>query len=75
MNGGKPIVIGTSKEVGAPASFWETRKYASYGGCSVSLRFKPPGAASYTTVKKVPANGSGALKTTLKASKTPTTTV
>ncbi|MFI6136595.1 hypothetical protein ACIBCC_00275 [Streptomyces griseus] len=51
---------------------WETRKYASYGGRSVSLQFKPSGAASYTTVKKVPANGSGALKTTVKASKTGT---
>ncbi|MFD7747384.1 hypothetical protein ACFV2V_15605 [Streptomyces sp. NPDC059698] len=51
---------------------WETRKYASYGGRHVSLQFKPAGATSYTTVKKVYANGSGALKTTVKASRTGT---
>ncbi|MFJ4691139.1 hypothetical protein [Streptomyces sp. NPDC088766] len=51
---------------------WETRKYASYGGGQVSLQFKPAGAASYTTVKKVHANGSGNLRTTVKASKTGT---
>ncbi|MFI2644264.1 hypothetical protein [Streptomyces sp. NPDC018610] len=51
---------------------WETRKYASYGGRLVSLQFKPTGATSYTTVKKVYANGSGDLKTTVKASKTGT---
>lgn len=49
---------------------WETRKYASYGGPQVSLQFKPAGTASYTTVKKVYANGSGDLRTTVKASKT-----
>ncbi|MER6912628.1 hypothetical protein ABT354_13240 [Streptomyces sp. NPDC000594] len=51
---------------------WETRKYGSYGGRTVSLQFKPAGAASYTTVKKVQANGSGGLRTTVKASKTGT---
>ena len=51
---------------------WETRKYASYGGRLVSLQFKPTGAASYTTVKKVYANSSGDLRTTVKASKTGT---
>ncbi|MEU6835146.1 MULTISPECIES: hypothetical protein [Streptomyces] len=51
---------------------WETRKYASYGGRHVSLQFKPSGSASYTTVKKVYANSSGNLKTTVKASKTGT---
>ena len=51
---------------------WETRKYASYGGRLVSLQFKPAGTASYTTVKKVYANGSGDLRTTVKASKTGT---
>ncbi|MYR95857.1 MULTISPECIES: hypothetical protein [unclassified Streptomyces] len=51
---------------------WETRKYASYGGRHVSLQFKPAGATSYTTVKKVYANGSGSLKTTVKASRTGT---
>ncbi|MFE2986218.1 hypothetical protein [Streptomyces sp. NPDC059262] len=49
---------------------WETRKYASYGGRLVSLQFKPAGATSYTTVKKVYANGSGDLRTTVKASQT-----
>ncbi|WP_406363651.1 hypothetical protein OID55_35415 [Streptomyces sp. NBC_00715] len=51
---------------------WETRKYASYEGRLVTLQFKPTGATSYTTVKKVYANGSGNLKTTVKASKTGT---
>nr|WP_202468022.1 hypothetical protein [Streptomyces sp. SID8378] len=51
---------------------WETRKYASYGGRHVSLQFKPSGSASYSTVKKVYADGSGNLKTTLKATKTGT---
>ncbi|WP_282687035.1 MULTISPECIES: hypothetical protein [unclassified Streptomyces] len=51
---------------------WETRKYASYGGRHVSLQFKPAGSASYSTVKKVYANGSGNLKTTVKASRTGT---
>ncbi|MEU1122208.1 hypothetical protein ABZ371_01110 [Streptomyces sp. NPDC005899] len=51
---------------------WETRKYASYGGRTVSLQYKPAGAASYTTVKKVLANSSGNLKTTVTASKTGT---
>ncbi len=51
---------------------WETRRYASYGGRLVSLQFKPSGAASYTTVKKVYANGSGELRTTVKASTTGT---
>ncbi|WP_328498900.1 hypothetical protein OHS59_43715 [Streptomyces sp. NBC_00414] len=51
---------------------WETRKYASYEGRLVSLQFKPTGATSYTTVKKVYANGSGGLRTTVKASKTGT---
>ncbi|MGA4843847.1 hypothetical protein [Streptomyces sp. G45] len=49
---------------------WETKKYASYGGRLVSLQFKPSGATSYTTVKKVRANGSGGLRTTVKASRT-----
>ncbi|UXY39880.1 hypothetical protein [Streptomyces albidocamelliae] len=51
---------------------WETKKYASYEGRLVSLQFKPTDASSYTTVKKVYANGSGDLRTTVKASKTGT---
>ncbi|MER5476680.1 hypothetical protein ABT026_06820 [Streptomyces sp. NPDC002734] len=51
---------------------WETRKYASYGGRLVSLQFKPSGSTSYTTVKKVYANSSGDLRTTVKASTTGT---
>ncbi|MCI4042501.1 hypothetical protein [Streptomyces sp. TRM75563] len=51
---------------------WETRKYAVYGGRHVSLQFKPSGSSSYTTVKNVYANGSGNLKTTVKAAKTGT---
>ncbi|MFS8200597.1 hypothetical protein ACLVWQ_18155 [Streptomyces sp. CWNU-52B] len=51
---------------------WETRKYASYADRLVSLQFKPTGATAYSTVKKVSANGSGALRTTVKAAKTGT---
>lgn len=51
---------------------WETRKYGVYGGRQVNLQFKPAGASAYTMVKKVRANGSGALRTTVKASKTGT---
>ncbi|MEU2384895.1 hypothetical protein ABZ606_09550 [Streptomyces sp. NPDC012461] len=51
---------------------WETRKYASYGGRRVTLQFKPAGATSYTTVKKVYANSSGNLRTTVKATTTGT---
>lgn len=51
---------------------WETKKYGSYGGRLVGLQFKPAGATSYTTVKKVYSNGSGNLRTTVKASKTGT---
>jgi hypothetical protein len=51
---------------------WETRKYASYGGRLVSLQFKPSGSTSYTTVKKVYANDSGGLRTTVKATGTGT---
>ncbi|NYV78357.1 hypothetical protein [Streptomyces sp. UH6] len=51
---------------------WETRKYVSYGGRLVSLQFKPAGSTSYTTVKKVYANSSGDLRTTVTASRTGT---
>lgn len=51
---------------------WETRKYGVYGGRQVNLQFKPAGASAYTMVKEVQANGSGALRTTVKASKTGT---
>lgn len=51
---------------------WETRTYASYEGRLVSLQFKPAGATTYTTVKKVYANGSGDLRTTVTASETGT---
>ncbi|MEU7023978.1 hypothetical protein ABZ990_25425 [Streptomyces sp. NPDC046203] len=48
---------------------WDAKKYVSYEGRKVSLQFKPAGAASYTSVKSVYANGKGDLKTTVKASK------
>ncbi|MEU6394358.1 hypothetical protein [Streptomyces sp. NPDC046939] len=51
---------------------WETKKYAAYADRLVSLQFKPSGSSSYTTVKKVHANSSGALRTTVKATKTGT---
>ncbi|MFI6943270.1 hypothetical protein ACIBI4_28735 [Streptomyces sp. NPDC050418] len=50
----------------------DTDKYASYGGRKVTLQFKPAGSSTYTTVKKVYANSSGALKTTVTATQTGT---
>ncbi|MFE5853464.1 hypothetical protein ACFQ61_09645 [Streptomyces sp. NPDC056500] len=70
----EPVVKGSTITVTGKVTRanWETRKYGSYGGRTVSLQFKPAGAASYTTVKKVHANGSGDLRTTVQASKTGT---
>ncbi|MFE0730565.1 hypothetical protein ACFW2X_20395 [Streptomyces antibioticus] len=48
---------------------WNTHTYQGYAGRTVSLQFKAAGASSYTTVKKVTSSGTGALKTTVKATK------
>lgn len=48
---------------------WNTHTYQGYGGRTVSLQFKAAGASSYTTVKKVTSSGTGALRTTVKATK------
>ncbi|MET8341827.1 hypothetical protein [Streptomyces microflavus] len=46
---------------------WDTHTYQGYAGRSVSLQFKAAGSSSYKTIKKVKSSGSGALKTTVKA--------
>lgn len=51
---------------------WDTHSYQGYGGRTVSLQFKADGASSYTTVKKVTSNSTGALKTTVKAAESGT---
>ncbi|MEU6435722.1 hypothetical protein ABZ874_15515 [Streptomyces albidoflavus] len=51
---------------------WDTHTYQGYAGRTVSLQFKPSGASSYKTVKKVTSNSKGALKTTVKATESGT---
>lgn len=48
---------------------WATKKYGGYGGRSVTLQFRETGTSSFVTVKKVTTSGTGALKTTVTASK------
>ncbi|WP_448319210.1 hypothetical protein [Streptomyces sp. CO7] len=47
---------------------WTEHRYDNYGGRLVSLQFKPAGSSTYTTVKKVTASSTGALRTTVTAS-------
>ncbi|WP_176482279.1 hypothetical protein [Streptomyces albidoflavus] len=51
---------------------WDTRTYQGYAGRTVSLQFKPSGASSYKTVKKVTSGSKGVLKTTVKATESGT---
>ncbi|MGW8888619.1 hypothetical protein [Streptomyces sp. NPDC055749] len=51
---------------------WDTHTYQGYAGRSVSLQFKAAGASSYTTVKKAISNSTGALKTTVTATRSGT---
>ncbi|MFG3149757.1 hypothetical protein [Streptomyces sp. NPDC048243] len=51
---------------------WDTHTYQGYAGRTVSLQFKAAGASSYTTVKKATSSSTGALKTTVKATKSGT---
>lgn len=48
---------------------WQTKKYGAYGGRSVSLQFRETGTSTFVTVKKVTSSSTGALKTTVTASK------
>ncbi|MEU0407178.1 hypothetical protein ABZ307_05005 [Streptomyces griseorubiginosus] len=48
---------------------WATKKYGGYGGRSVSLQFRETGTNAFVTVKKVTTSSTGALKTTVTASK------
>ncbi|WP_299530559.1 hypothetical protein [uncultured Streptomyces sp.] len=47
---------------------WATHKYAGYGSQTASLQFRKANSSTYTTVKKVTAGSTGALKTTVTAS-------
>ncbi|MFD8966735.1 hypothetical protein ACFV0C_17335 [Streptomyces sp. NPDC059568] len=46
---------------------WNTNKYANYASQPVRLEFRKKDSSAYSTVKTVKANGSGSLKTTVKA--------
>ncbi|MET7675764.1 hypothetical protein [Streptomyces seoulensis] len=46
---------------------WDTHTYQGYANRTVSLQFKAAGASSYKTVKKATSNGTGGLRTTVKA--------
>ncbi len=47
---------------------WETGTYKGYAGQPVKLQFRKKNSKTYTTVKTVRTNNTGALKTTVKAS-------
>ncbi|WP_405850676.1 calcium-binding protein [Streptomyces niveus] len=46
---------------------WDTYRYAGYTGRSVALQFRPKTGDTYTTVKTLTTNGTGNLRTTVKA--------
>ncbi|MFD8964038.1 hypothetical protein ACFV0C_03370 [Streptomyces sp. NPDC059568] len=46
---------------------WNTNKYANYASQPVRLEFRKKDSSAYSMVKTVKANGSGSLKTTVKA--------
>ncbi|MEU1008929.1 hypothetical protein [Streptomyces sp. NPDC005890] len=46
---------------------WEDHKYHGYTGQSVKLQFRKKGSSTYTTLKTVKSDSTGALKTTTKA--------
>ncbi|MEU3345609.1 DUF5707 domain-containing protein [Streptomyces sp. NPDC006700] len=46
---------------------WESGKYSGYSGQAVKLQFRKKGATTYTTLKTVKSDSTGALKTTAKA--------
>ncbi|MET9445807.1 hypothetical protein [Streptomyces cinerochromogenes] len=46
---------------------WEDHKYHGYTGQSVKLQFRKKGSSTYTTLKTVKTDSTGALKTTTKA--------
>ncbi|MFC8514275.1 hypothetical protein [Streptomyces sp. NPDC057257] len=46
---------------------WSTKKYGPYGGRTVTLQFREKGTDSFKAVKKVTANSSGRLTTTVTA--------
>ncbi|MET9556252.1 calcium-binding protein [Streptomyces sp. NPDC006645] len=46
---------------------WDTYRYAGYTGQSVALQFRPKAGDTYTTVKTLTTDGTGNLRTTVKA--------
>ncbi|MEU6348893.1 hypothetical protein ABZ896_06155 [Streptomyces sp. NPDC047072] len=67
----EPVVKGKKITVTGKVSRanWATKKYDGYGGRSVSLQFRETGTSTFVTVKKVTSSSTGALKTTVTASK------
>ncbi|MFJ4686990.1 calcium-binding protein [Streptomyces sp. NPDC088789] len=48
---------------------WDTYRYAGYTGQAVQLQFRPKDSSTYTTVATVNTDGTGSLRTTVKAVK------
>lgn len=46
---------------------WDTYRYAGYTGQPVALQFRPKAGDTYTTVKTVKTDGTGSLRTTVRA--------
>lgn len=46
---------------------WDSYRYAGYTGQTVTLQFRPKAADTYTTVKSLKTDGTGNLRTTVKA--------
>ncbi|WP_405792192.1 calcium-binding protein [Streptomyces sp. NBC_01506] len=46
---------------------WDTYRYAGYTGQTVTLQFRPKNSTAYTTVKTLKTDGTGNLRTTVKA--------
>ncbi|MCG7208218.1 hypothetical protein [Streptomyces arenae] len=67
----EPVAVGKAITVTGRVTRanWNTHTYQGYAGRTVSLQFKAAGASSYTTVKKVTSSSTGALRTTVKATK------
>ncbi|MCI3220638.1 calcium-binding protein [Streptomyces sp. NP-1717] len=46
---------------------WDSYRYAGYTGQTVTLQFRPKNSDTYTTVKSLKTDGTGNLRTTVKA--------
>ncbi|MFE1444648.1 hypothetical protein [Streptomyces sp. NPDC058739] len=65
VTSGEPITVkGTLKRAN-----WNTRRYDLYGGQRVTLQFKAAGTTAYTSVRTITTTPTGAMRTTVTASK------